>query len=333
METLLFASQALADAGDASSMLGQLITQVDPTTTAVWIPGFLELIAAIAGAVSGALTACDKRLDIVGVCVLALITSLGGGLMRDMILPTNSIYMLDHPGVVIGCLLTGVVAFFFSGLLYRLNKPVAVFDIISVALFTYSGADKTLLAGFGPVACVLMGVLTGVGGGMARDTCLGRIPNIFRSGNFYAVCSMAGAIVYVTLANLHVVKWIAALACVAVVLTLRYLSLHYHLITAMPVDLTPEIVEPFKRIRSRYRIKNHPAHESDLHFTASPENTDAARQDTASPCAPNDEVCKKRRYHILVQRGEPMESWDDTPERQELERRKEQELRKDPRDR
>ena len=160
----------------------------------------------IAGAVSGALTACDKRLDIVGVCVLALITSLGGGLIRDMILPTDSIYMLDHPGVVIGCLVTGLVAFFFSGLLYKLNKPVMVFDIISVALFTYSGADKTLLAGFAPVACVLMGVLTGVGGGMARDICLGRIPNIFRSGNFYAVCSMAGAIVYVTMANLHVVK-------------------------------------------------------------------------------------------------------------------------------
>ena len=66
MESLLFASQALADAGEAAPMLGQLITQVDPTTTAVWMPGFLEFVAVIAGAVSGALTACDKRLDIVG---------------------------------------------------------------------------------------------------------------------------------------------------------------------------------------------------------------------------------------------------------------------------
>ena len=74
MESLLFASQALADAGEAAPMLGQLITQVDPTTTAVWMPGFLEFVAVIAGAVSGALTACDKRLDIVGVCVLALIS-------------------------------------------------------------------------------------------------------------------------------------------------------------------------------------------------------------------------------------------------------------------
>ena len=64
MESLLFASQALADAGEAAPMLGQLITQVDPTTTAVWMPGFLEFVAVIAGAVSGALTACDKRLDI-----------------------------------------------------------------------------------------------------------------------------------------------------------------------------------------------------------------------------------------------------------------------------
>ena len=331
MESLLFASQALADAGEAAPMLGQLITQVDPTTTAVWMPGFLEFVAVIAGAVSGALTACDKRLDIVGVCVLALITSLGGGLIRDMILPTDSIYMLDHPGVVIGCLVTGLVAFFFSGLLYKLNKPVMVFDIISVALFTYSGADKTLLAGFGPVACVLMGVLTGVGGGMARDICLGRIPNIFRSGNFYAVCSMAGAIVYVTMANLHVVKWIAALACVAVVLVLRYLSLHYHLITAMPVDLTPEIIEPLRRIRSKYRIKNRPTHETNLHFTSTNENPAESKGDSGeTPCSPDGATCKKRHYHILVQRGEPSESWDDTPERQELERRKDDELRKMP---
>lgn len=306
METLLFASQALADSGDAASLVSSLVTKVDPATTSVWMPSILEFIAVIAGAVSGALTACEKRLDIVGVCVLALITSLGGGLIRDMALQTHSVYMLDNPGVVVACLVTGLVTFFFSGLLYKMNKAVTLFDIISVALFTYSGADKALLAGFGPIPCILMGVLTGVGGGMIRDMCLGRIPNIFKSSNFYAVCSTAGAIVYITMVNLHVVKWVASLTCIAVVLTLRYLSLHYHLITAMPIDLTPEIVKPLRRFS-----RNHATDE-------------AAPGDASHTPSPSK---RKFPYHILVQRGEPMENWDDTSEQRELEERKTRELR------
>lgn len=255
MEDILLTLVAGAtSSGDAASSLIDLITTADdPTASAVTLPPLLEFGAVVTGAISGALVACDKKLDIIGVCVLALITALGGGLVRDMILPTEEIYMLDHPLAVILTAVAGIAAFFFSGLFYKLDKPIAVFDILSVALFTLSGSDKALLYDYGLVPCVLMGVITGVGGGLCRDVCLGRIPNIFKSGNFYAICSVAGAVVYFVLVECHVVKTVAGVVCVVVVVWLRWISLRYNLITAVPVDLTPKLMGPLGQLRHRRR--------------------------------------------------------------------------------
>lgn len=244
---------ATSDGGAAASIVELLTTTADPSSNALTIPAFFELGAVVAGAISGALEACNKRLDIIGVCVLGLITALGGGLIRDMILPTDQIYMLDNPVTVLLTTAVGIAAFFFSGLFYKLDKPIAVFDIISVALFTFSGTDKALLCGYGLIPCVFMGVITGVGGGLVRDVCLGRIPNIFRSSNFYAICSLAGAVVYFALVECHVVKIAAAAACVVVVVGLRWVSLRYNLITAVPVDLTPKLMGPLGRFLHRRR--------------------------------------------------------------------------------
>lgn len=230
-------------------LANMLLTTVDPAYAAVALPAFIELGAVAAGSISGALDACKQRLDIVGVCVLALITGLGGGMIRDMLLPTSNIYILDTPVAVLLCVVVGLAAFFFAGLFYKLDKPIAVFDIISVAAFTVAGADKALICGYGLVPCLLMGVLTGVGGGVVRDVCLGRIPNIFKSSNLYAVCSLAGAVVYFTMVQLHVVKIVAAIACAVVVVGLRWLSLRYNLITAAAVDHTPRILGPLAQLR------------------------------------------------------------------------------------
>lgn len=253
LDSLLPLLGATSEGGAGDALLGALLTTADPTLAAVAVPGFLELGAVVAGAVSGALVACKKNLDIIGVCVLALVTALGGGLIRDTILPTDSIYMLDTPLAVIGTTAVGVAAFFFAGLFYKLDKPIAVADIISVALFTLSGTDKALINDYGLIPCVMMGVITGVGGGVVRDICLGQIPGIFKSSNFYAVCSFAGALVYFGLVELHAVKPAAGVACIATVVGLRWLSLRYNLITVEPVDLTPKLVGPLSRIRHRQK--------------------------------------------------------------------------------
>lgn len=238
-----------------SSLAAFFLTTADPSKAALTLPPILDLGAVAAGAVSGALEACDRRLDIVGVLVLSFITALGGGAIRDMLLPTDSVYMLDTPLAVILTAVIGLAAFFFSSLLYKLDKPIAVFDIISVALFVVSGTEKTLMCGYGLLPCVLMGSLTGVGGGVVRDVCLGRIPKVFMSSNYYAICAVVGAAAYYGLVEAHVVKTVAAAACVAIVVGLRWASLRYHLITATPVDLSAKLMGPLGRLAHRRRAE------------------------------------------------------------------------------
>ena len=242
-----------------SDIVSTLTTSADPMSEAVELPAIMEYAAIVTGAVSGGLAGCDHKLDIMGVAVLALVTGLGGGLIRDVILPTSSIYMLDHPLAMILCILLGVAVFFFAGLFYKLDRPMAVADIISVALFAGVGADKALMAGYGFVACVFLGTITAVGGGMLRDICLAKVPSIFRTGNLYAICALAGAIMYVGLVELHCSKVLALVVCVAVVITLRWVSLHYNLVTVSSVDLTPRIAGPFRRAFRRTSRTEPPA--------------------------------------------------------------------------
>lgn len=219
------------------SFFSSLFTLGDPSASGVSIPLVLEFGAVLAGAISGALTGCNLRLDFIGVCVLAVASSLGGGLVRDMILSGQGVYMLDYPQAMLCCIVVALLAFFFSSLFSRFERSIAFFDIVSVALFSVTGADKALVAGYGIYAGVLMGVLTAVGGGVIRDVIVGRVPAIFRASNFYAVCSLVGAACYCVLVENHMLKGWAALVCTVVVLALRYLSLHYDWHTCAPIDL------------------------------------------------------------------------------------------------
>ena len=218
-------------------LFSSLFTLGDPSATSVSIPLALEFGAVLAGAVSGALCACSIKLDLIGVCVLAIASSLGGGVVRDMILSNQGVYMLDHPEAVFACLIVALLAFFCASLFKRFERSIAFFDIVSVALFTVTGADKALVAGYGAYAGILLGVLTAVGGGVIRDMMVGRVPGIFRASNFYAVCTFVGAVVYCALVENHMVKGWAAGICVVVVLALRYLSLRFDWHTTAPVDL------------------------------------------------------------------------------------------------
>ncbi len=219
------------------SFLSTLFSLGDPSASSVSIPTALEFAAVLAGAVSGALCACSIQLDLIGVCVLAIASSLGGGVVRDMILSNQGVYMLDHPEAVLACLAVALLAFFFASAFKRFERAISLFDIVSVALFTVTGADKALVAGYGIFAGIMLGMLTAVGGGVIRDVMVGRVPAIFRASNFYAVCTFAGASVYCVLAESHMVKGWAAVLGIFAVLLLRYLSLRFDWQTCAPIDL------------------------------------------------------------------------------------------------
>ena len=204
----------------------------------VAVPVWLELIAIVVSSVSGALTAREKNLDLVGAVCLAALCSLGGGLLRDATLQVGNVYILNQPAALPAAIITAAVVFAIPTVIAKQDRLIAVFDIFAVGLYAATGADKALVYGFSPIICVTMGFFTGVGGGMLRDVFLGQVPHIFRRSNFYAVAAIAGASAYVALASAGVSHVLAVIACVVVTMGLRWLSLRFNIMSPTEVDFT-----------------------------------------------------------------------------------------------
>lgn len=223
-----------------------------PDTSALTLPLWLDLASVIVGAISGVLVAQQKKLDLVGFMALAVMGGLGGGLIRDTIMQRGGVYALDSTFAIPSTVITALCAFMFPSALTRHPRCVEWVDIISIGLFAAAGTDKAMSFMLSPWACVLMGTLTAVGGGMIRDVCTHDTPRIFKSSNYYAICAIAGSVVsYVSVFVLYINRPIAATLCVVTVVILRRISLHFNLITPNNVDFTP-------RVRAgAQRVKNH----------------------------------------------------------------------------
>ena len=204
----------------------------------VSVPVWLELVAIAAASVSGVLTAREKKLDLVGAVWLAVVCSLGGGLLRDMTLQVGDVYILNQPLALPGAIITAAVVFVIPKAIERQDKLIAVLDIFAVGLYAATGADKALVYGFNPLICIMMGFFTAVGGGMLRDICLGQTPGIFQRSNLYAVAAIAGAGCYVALAAAGVSHAVGVVVCVVVTMSLRWLSLKFNIMSPTEVDLS-----------------------------------------------------------------------------------------------
>lgn len=156
----------------------------------------LDLAATLVFAISGAATGVKQRLDLFGVLVLAFAAGNTGGIARDVLLgatPPAAIGDWRFLGVSI---LAGLVTFFGYPLIDRLRSPVLMFDAAGLALFAVVGTQKALGYGLHPVMAVLLGVLTGIGGGIARDLLVTKVPTVLHA-ELYAVAALAGAAVVV----------------------------------------------------------------------------------------------------------------------------------------
>ena len=220
----------------------------------VAVPIGFEMLAIVVSSISGALTAREKRLDLVGAIALAVLCSLGGGLIRDVILQVGSVYIISKPLALPASMITAAVVFVIPSFVERQDRLIAVLDIFAVGLFAATGADKAYAYGFEPIICVMMGFFTAVGGGMLRDICLGQTPAIFQRSNFYAVAAVGGAIAYVVLASSGVSHVISLIVCVAITMILRYLSLHFDIKSPTDVEIA-EVIH-----KSRRQVRNAAAH-------------------------------------------------------------------------
>lgn len=184
----------------------------------------LELGGIFVFAISGALVAVRKRLDIFGVLVLAGTTGLGGGFLRDVLIDATPPAALADWRYLLVPVAAGMVTFVFHPALGRLEPVVNIFDAAGLGLFCVTGALKALDYGLGPVPAALMGMVTGIGGGMARDLLAGRVPVVF-SSELYATPALVGAAWAVLAEGGGQTVWVVALPGVVICFGLRVLAL------------------------------------------------------------------------------------------------------------
>lgn len=221
-------------------------------THALLLPTWLELTAVVVGSLSGSLVAIDRKLDLTGCVALSLICGLGGGLIRDVIMQKGDVYMLNSTPAIVLCIVAGVIVFHFPKPFSRVPNAIEWADIIEVGLFSAAGVSKALAYGLGGVQAILMGVITGVGGGLLRDVCLGDVPRIFQTSNFYAVCALGGSLAYFALYRYaHVMNPWVAMACVIVTVALRRASLRWGIVSSSSRDHTDQVLAPVKKAAKR----------------------------------------------------------------------------------
>lgn len=187
---------------------------------------WLDLIGTGVFALSGALTAYEKRLDIFGVAAVSFITALGGGTLRDLLIGSTPVAWMQRPVylaiVIIGLLL----AIFFKSAVQKLRKTFFLFDTIGIAVFTILGLQKSLNIGLDPIIAIMMGMVSAVFGGVIRDIVCNEIPLIFRK-EIYALACIAGGGIYLTLIYVELSADLSIALSILSIVTIRILAVKH----------------------------------------------------------------------------------------------------------
>lgn len=184
----------------------------------------LDLVGVFVFGLSGGLAAVRARLDLFGVVVVAAVTALGGGVLRDTLLGANPPYTFRHWPYLVVPVVAGAVAFWLHPQVRRLRKTVLVLDAAGLGLFTVTGTSAALDARLGWAAASVLGVITGIGGGIIRDILLRQIPVVLQR-EIYAVAALVGALLVCLGHQLKLERAPWLIATAVVVFALRVLAL------------------------------------------------------------------------------------------------------------
>ena len=183
-----------------------------------------DLMGIFVFAISGALVAVRREMDVFGVLVLAGTTGLGGGFLRDVLIDATPPAALADWRYLLVPVAAGLLTFRLHPAVSRMERTVNVFDAFGLGLFCVTGALKAVSYGLGPVPAMLMGMVTGIGGGMARDVLAQRLPIVFR-GEIYATPALAGAGIAVVGARLDLPTLMVAVAGAGLCTTWRLMAM------------------------------------------------------------------------------------------------------------
>ncbi|MDW6023071.1 trimeric intracellular cation channel family protein [Mesorhizobium sp. BAC0120] len=186
----------------------------------------LDLGGTFVFAISGAVAAVNRRLDIFGILVLSFVAGNFGGITRDLLIGAVPPAALTDGRYLLVSVMAGLITFFSYAGVDRLRTPVLWFDAAGLSFFAVAGAQKAFEAGLSPVMAALLGMLTGIGGGITRDVLLTEIPQVLRS-DLYAVAALVGASIVVIGDAAGLSYGLSALVGGALCFALRFMAIRY----------------------------------------------------------------------------------------------------------
>src|SRR5215216_5541540 len=189
----------------------------------------LHILGIVVFAISGALAAGRKGLDLIGVVVLAMVTAIGGGTIRDVLLDRHPIFWLADPAYPLVIIAAALATVLYARAWRPPESARLVADALGLALFSVAGAQIAERAGVPAVAGVLLGTVTGAAGGAVRDVLSAEIPLVLRRGDLYASAAIAGTSAYFALAALGVGRTPATLTGMAIVAGVRLAAIWWRL--------------------------------------------------------------------------------------------------------
>ncbi|HEY2648215.1 MAG TPA: trimeric intracellular cation channel family protein [Puia sp.] len=187
---------------------------------------FIDILGTFSFAVSGSFAAMEKKLDPFGVLILAFITAIGGGTIRDLLIGNTPVEWLQNPKTAWVILAGAAGTLFFGRRFKKFQFLLTSFDALGLGLFTIIGIQKGLLYHLSPGICIALGTMTGCFGGVIRDIVLNKVPLIFQK-DIYASASILGGIAYFLLSDLPIPGEVAAAISVILIFTTRMLGIRY----------------------------------------------------------------------------------------------------------
>ncbi len=186
----------------------------------------LDLLGTVAFAISGVLTAIRKRMDLFGILIIAFVTAIGGGTLRDLLIDMPVAWLQNT--IYINVILTSaILAILFRKKLSYVSKPLLLFDTLGLSIFTLIGLEKALNAGFPPLVCIATGTMTACFGGVIRDILANKIPIVFHR-DIYATACILGGIAYFIMRLFPISNGVVFTITCAIIFTIRLLAVYYN---------------------------------------------------------------------------------------------------------
>lgn len=188
----------------------------------------IDILGTFAFAVSGAFSAMEKKLDPFGTLIIAFVTAIGGGTLRDVLVGNTPVSWLHNEFSILVIFWSAIAAMLFGSYLKHFTTALALFDALGLGLFTITGLEIGFKYGFSASICVALGTITACFGGVIRDVLLNKLPLIFHR-EIYALACIVGGSVYYLLYHTALAKDISRILCILLIFAIRIIAVRYKL--------------------------------------------------------------------------------------------------------